>query len=375
MHKTIISAVKCNSYDAEILSDKIRESVELSGGLPEKFKPGISVLLKLNLLTAKAPELSVTTHPELARAVIRLLKDNGITDITIGDSPAGEHKWEKLWEITGMKKIAEEENVKLIRFENPKMIFVDGDNKVPVLKEFFEFGGVISLPKLKTHILTKITGAVKNSYGFVIGHTKSFFHGKHPSPQKMSSFIAHVYGQLKPDFFIMDAIQCMEGDGPNTGKTLNAGIIFAGADGVAMDACACEVFGYKWNEIKTLLTASENNYGNADSSLIEKKGDAWSTIGVIRGKHSLKADAMSKIPEKLFSIVTLAVRCRPRFDPDKCVKCGVCIKACPQKAIFESKHGFKVKSSKCVLCMCCIESCPHHAIMIRSGGLWKWLMP
>jgi uncharacterized protein (DUF362 family)/Pyruvate/2-oxoacid:ferredoxin oxidoreductase delta subunit len=368
---TTVAAVKCDSYERKLVREKVRNAINLAGGFPKKIKPGSKVLLKPNLLTAKHPDAAVTTHPEVLRAVIKELKDFGVTDITVGDSPAGRHDWNRLWEKTGIKKVAEDEEVKLIPFVNMKTIFINKHVRVPVLKELDDFDAVISLPKLKTHLLTKMTGAVKNSYGLVIGQAKSHFHGEYPSPRKMSSFIADLYSHLKPDFVIMDAIKSQEGDGPNTGKPYNSGVILAGRDGVAVDSCACIIYDYDYNDVLMLLKAVEKGYGIADHELIDKKGDAWESMEKAYCRRS-KADFLFKIPEKLFFILTMVAKCRPSFDKKKCIKCGLCAEACVQQAIIKKKKCYKVKSSKCVLCMCCIEACPYQALNLKTTKIWNY---
>ena len=49
--------------------------------------PGMKVLLKPNLLAARRPEQGVTTHPALVQAVIDWLRERGVEDITLADSP------------------------------------------------------------------------------------------------------------------------------------------------------------------------------------------------------------------------------------------------------------------------------------------------
>ena len=375
--KTKISSVECKTYEIEQLQAKIKEAIDLAGGFPAQIKPGSKILLKPNLLTATAPEAAVTTHPNIVRAVIRILKEQGITDITFGDSPAGKHSWEKLWAKTGMKKVAEEENVVLMPFENFKTICIEGIPElehVPVLKELDNFDAVISLPKLKTHLLTKVTGAVKNSYGLIIGRAKSNFHGSFPSPRKMSDFIGRLYGNLRPDFVIMDAVECMEGDGPNYGKVKHVGAVIAGKDAVAVDSCACEVYGYSYSEINILQTAIKLEYGVAGKELVERTGNAWDAIANTKAKRA-KADFLFKIPEKLFFLVTYFAKCRPVIDKKKCIRCSLCAEACSQKAITISKKKCKVQGSKCVLCMCCIEACPYHAITLDYSSFWKRFLP
>ncbi len=375
--KKQISAVRCSNYDIDELKSKIMSAIELSGGLPSHIKPGAKVLLKPNLLTAVKPETGVTTHPELVRAVIKILKSMHITDITLGDSPAGGHSWDKLWSKTGMKKVAEEENVNLIPFSEFRTICIQDQatlRKIPVLKGIDDYDAIISLPKLKTHLLTKMTGAVKNSYGLVIGAAKSNFHGKYPSPVKMSNFLAKLYGSLKPDYVIMDAIEIMEGDGPNYGTVKHLGTIVAGKDAVAIDSCMCSVYGYNYKEIDILAKAVEFGFGTAQENKIERTGDAWHIINSANAKRS-KADILFKIPEKLFIPITFFVKCRPVIDKDKCIGCGLCSEACSQNAISITGRKSKLKASKCVLCMCCIEACPYHAIELSSNSFWRKFLP
>ena len=70
-----VSIVKCSSYEPAIVESAIRETVNLLGGLNNFIKPGSSVLVKPNLLMSKPPEFGITTHPEVLRAVIHLLKE------------------------------------------------------------------------------------------------------------------------------------------------------------------------------------------------------------------------------------------------------------------------------------------------------------
>ncbi|MCF7790852.1 MAG: DUF362 domain-containing protein [Victivallales bacterium] len=368
--KTIVSALYCDNYNPATVIDKVKKAITASGGLPKKIKPGTKVLINPNLLTAKSPENAVTTHPSVIKGLIHYLKSVNITDITIGDSPAGSHDWKKLWDITGMSDLARTENVQLLAFENTKTVTIDNDLVIPVLKEIDDFDAVISVPKLKTHLLTKITGAVKNTYGMIPGKAKTHFHGTHPSPRKMSKFIAKLYDTLKPDFVLMDAVESMEGEGPNTGKPVQTGIILAGKDGVAVDAAACSVYGYKPEDILIIKEAAKAGFGIIDSDRIEKTGDAWHTIKALKAKKAFLSDVFYKIPEKLFFIVSYITSCRPKIDSKKCVKCGKCMEECSQSAIYKKNNKYKVKNKKCILCMCCIETCPFKAIKLKRSWIW-----
>lgn len=45
-------------------------------------------------------------------------------------------------------------------------------NEITVSREVLDCDILVSVPRFKTHALTLITGAVKNSYGFIVGSEK-----------------------------------------------------------------------------------------------------------------------------------------------------------------------------------------------------------
>ena len=102
----------------------MEEAVRLLGGIERFVRPGEKVLLKPNLLKDAPPEKGVDTHPEVVRAVIRLLRP--ITKhIVCGDSPSvwGEEKdVSRVYEVSGIKKVCEEEGVELVYFSKNRLV-------------------------------------------------------------------------------------------------------------------------------------------------------------------------------------------------------------------------------------------------------------
>jgi uncharacterized protein (DUF362 family)/ferredoxin len=349
----------------------VAEAVALAGGWPAAIRPGARILLKPNLLSARPPEEAVTTHPEFVRAVICELRTAGVTDLTLGDSPAGNHAWETLWRVTGMRRVADEEGVRLLPFERTRRIEIAGAGPAPLLAELDEFDAVISLPKLKTHLLTKLTAAVKNSYGLMPGAAKSGFHGQFPSPRKMALFLAEFYRHARPHFVLMDAVECMVGDGPGNGRPHPLGRIFAGVDAVAMDAVSASVYGYRPDEIPLLARCAELGLGVADPARIRRVGDGWTGLSAAALARS-RSDFLHRIPEMLFLPMTWLLTCRPWIDQGKCVRCGACQAVCSQGAVQVAAGRYRVAPRRCILCMCCLEACPHHAVELRSPGVRFW---
>ena len=85
--KPVVSVVDVKDYNFNDVLSGVTESINLLGGIEKFISPGKKVLIKPNLLSTYKPEQAITTHPEVVRAVIRILKKINC-EIFVGDGPS-----------------------------------------------------------------------------------------------------------------------------------------------------------------------------------------------------------------------------------------------------------------------------------------------
>ena len=177
----IVSVLKCDTYDYALVKDTIKKSFDNLGGINKFIKPSDKVLLKLNLLMKKHPDDAVTTHSVFAHALADVVIEAGGI-VTIADSPGGlynEAILRSVYKGCQIDTIAEKTGAKLnfdTSFEN--VSFPEGKTvkSFPIIKPILDADVVITVPKLKTHMMTFYTGAVKNMFGAVPGVYKAEYH-------------------------------------------------------------------------------------------------------------------------------------------------------------------------------------------------------
>ena len=360
-----VALVKCPSYDRDKVFDSVKRAVDLLGGVEAFVKPGAKVLVKPNLLSARLPEEAVDTHPEVVRAVVRLVKSAGATAL-VGDSPGGYGaNIEEIFDKSGMRKVAEEEGVELVKFAKSK--FVDG---IPFTRYLFDCDSIISVPKFKTHGITVLTAAIKNMYGTVTGLYKAECHSKAPREEDFAKVIAKIYSIAKPYLTILDGITAMEGDGPSAGKPRDLGLIMAGADAVAVDACLARIVGLEPFDVLVTKEASVMGLGEADPGKIEMAGDDINDL-IVKDFKLPQTAAFKLIPKSLTNAVAGLIKFKPSIDINICTRCNLCKITCPVSAIEIEKDLCRIDYKKCVRCLCCHEVCPYKAISIKRNMLTK----
>ncbi len=322
---------------------------------------GKTVLVKPNMLGPFEPEKAVTTHPDLVRAVVRkLLKDGA--KVTVGDN-CGLRGYGATLRSARVSGIFEAslgcyenlaEDVVEVRLNSK---FLD---KVVISKKVLDVDVFISLPKFKTHALTLLSGAVKNSYGILPGAEKARLHTVGYTVNKFSQLLLDVYLIRPPDFIIMDAIYGMEGNGPTSGTIREIGKIIASDDAIAVDVAMAIMAGQNPLKIPFLKEASNRGLLK-DFSKVKMLGKHESISDFKMPSTLRKSRGLWALLNK-FSWLVLAI---PGVIKKKCIKCGICAEHCPVGAIALDNFPV-VDPEKCISCYCCQELCPEGVLDVRS---------
>jgi len=364
-----VAVVRCRSYDRDLVQEAVRKALDLAGGLTNFVKPGSRVLVKPNLLMAVGPETGVDTHPEVVRAVIRLLKYLNCK-IILGDGPSvwgnQTENIDDVYRRSGMKNVAEEEGIELVVFDRKRW-----RQKFPLTTRLDEVDYLVSIPKFKTHCLTLLTGAVKNLFGLIPGRFKTELHKNYFEADKFSGILADIYEQARPAITVVDGIVAMEGDGPGTsGKLRDTGLILAGTDGVAIDSILALVMGVDPFEVPTIKEAAKRGLGVAETHHIQILGEKIE--GLIGRPFLLPSSSpATRLPRPLVELAKKFIRHYPCVERDNCVKCAACIQACPNKAMRMKNERVVIDYAKCIACFCCEEACPASAIKVKRSVLAK----
>jgi uncharacterized protein (DUF362 family)/NAD-dependent dihydropyrimidine dehydrogenase PreA subunit len=370
---TRVSLVSCQSYDPAQVEGAVKRAVDLLGGIERFVKPNESVLLKPNLLTDAPPEKGIDTHPEVVRAVIRLIRP--LTNhIVCGDSPSvwgQKNDINRVYEISGIKDVCEDEGVELVYFAHAKLV-----KGYALARWAFSCDRVINIPKFKTHGFTVLTACLKNLFGLVVGMHKMKIHFDHPRPPDLSRVIVDLYEARRPDLNIVDGIIAMEGEGPGSAGTLKPmNLIAAGSDGVALDMVLARLMNLDVLDIPTNKEAVDRGLGPETPTSIDIVGERLERFSVSEfklPKTSVMARAPS-MPPGLSRRVVSFLSLKPYFKTSKCKCCGICQKICPARAIRLKDRRMVVDRSHCILCLCCQEICPHAAIKVRKNRLLELL--
>ena len=230
------------------------------GGVQRFVKKNEKVLLKVNLLSAKAPEKAVTTHPEFVRAVAKAVREAG-AEPYIGDSPAGlfsKRILNKAYQRSGLKNLAGEEKIALNYDTGIKKIDIPKGKRLqssPICDYALNADKVIALPKLKTHSFQYLTLACKIMYGVVPGLTKAKYHAQFPRRGSFADMLLDILTIVRPQLYIMDGIVGMQGQGPGSGDPVKMDLVLASTDYVAMDISVCKILGIEPVRIPALKRA------------------------------------------------------------------------------------------------------------------------
>jgi uncharacterized protein (DUF362 family)/Pyruvate/2-oxoacid:ferredoxin oxidoreductase delta subunit len=342
----------------------VREAVDRAFELFPLAIAGRKVLLKPNVLRVSEATEAIVTHPAVLRAVVEKVETLSPASIVVGDNPGMQSYGanEESFTRTGLMEAA------LGRYQNIGLdsLQVAFDPAympaVSVSRAVMEADIIISVPKFKTHGLTVMSGALKNSYGYLPGAQKAMLHKAAGSPARFHEMLVEVFRLRVPDLFIMDAVVGMEGNGPASPDLRDIGLVLASDNGVAMDSVVAALMGCDPARLRFLQRARELGLGDFDPGAIEVIGELKPIPGF--KLPPLGGEAIIDNPH-VRQLIESRVVLRPRADPELCTGCATCVEQCPVSALTMIGAIPVVDAGICISCFCCQEMCPEKAMALQ----------
>jgi NAD-dependent dihydropyrimidine dehydrogenase PreA subunit len=228
-----------------------------------------------------------------------------------------------------------------------------------------ETAAVVSLPKLKTHFLTILTGALKNGLGLIPGLAKAEFHRLAPHPDDFAELLVDLAPALQPAFTFVDAVVGLEGDGPASGEVRPFGLVVAGANGAAVDVVLARLCGFEPEEVPTVRLSLARGLAPAEPEVVllglretDLIFDDVAAPGSLWLRH---------LPRPVLRFAGKQFVIRPVVRGEACTGCGRCVESCPVGAARMEGERATIDPAKCIQCLCCYETCADEAVYLRPS--------
>lgn len=255
-----VSVVKIDSSKEDTLKEKVIDGVKKAMELAkwkDYITEGADVSVKLNLtLDILLP--GSNTSPWVTRGVIETILDY-VGDIYLIDCDQLLFSADKAFKVSRIEPILNDyKKVSWYNLSKNKYraIDIEGSNNIKILNvpEILFDTEFITIPVMKTHFRSTISGALKNQFG-CLDDMKNNYHSFLPEILYNINFYA------KPRFAVLDATVCMEGNGPKSGSPKTLDRILASSDIVALDTVSAIFMGFDPAKIDHINYAARRNLG------------------------------------------------------------------------------------------------------------------
>ena len=378
----IVALSRCERYDVSIIKEILNKQfkdlhIDLSDYREKR------ILIKPNLVMKKAPDGAATTHPAAIEALILLLQAAECTDICLADSPGGQYtelRLRSIYKECGMEELAKRTGIKL----NYDTTFTDVSNpngsfskSFTMIRPVCESEVIFDFCKLKSHSLTRLSGAVKNLFGCIPGIQKFEMHARFSNVTDFSAMLTDLCSCVMEGrelIAVCDAIYGMEGDGPTAGEPKYIGALLSSKNPFALDVVSAWMIGAE--NVDTITKGAELGYCPSAIDQITVIGDDPAQLKPAEFKQpeGCEKKFLNNLSNILGGRLVKFFQPHPEINRKKCVGCGECARSCPVKTIelVEKKNGKKIAKIEhltCIRCYCCQELCPLKAVKIKKNPI------
>ena len=273
-YKVIIR--RCPDYnDPALIRGIISEGMEELGA-----KPFGKVLLKYNMVFAHGRfGLHAYTNPRVLEAIVDTLAVRPeVEKVILGERTGVYVPTRYHFAKAGYEFLKKKPKVEICFFDEDKLV------EVPLLKGGFHKSLRFSrtliqadyklyAPKLKHHVTTRLTCALKLNIGICDQKERLFGHDWH-----LEEKIADLYEVGHPDFVVVDAVDIGQ-QNEIFPKPLRLGAIMLGTSSVAIDSVASRILGFNPDQIEHLRIVRSRGWEPVSDDQIELNSElSWDEI-------------------------------------------------------------------------------------------------
>jgi uncharacterized protein (DUF362 family) len=206
---------------------------------------GKKALIKPNFNTADPTPGS--THTDTLRQLVKEMRERGAASVTVGES-CGPGNTKLVMEQLGIPALSKELEFDVINFDE---LPADGWKQFNPPGSHWKNGFTVAKPVLDAEYLLWTCCMKTHGFGGVHSMSLKLAVGAinknirmgvmHADNVNMRRMIAEINQPFTPQLIVMDGIDIFVDGGPMTGKRVNAGVIVAGTDRIAIDAVGLAV--------------------------------------------------------------------------------------------------------------------------------------
>jgi uncharacterized protein (DUF362 family) len=310
--------------------ESVRNLIETGGGL-SNLKSTDSVFIKPNIVfwskASSFPKFGVITTSRILEDVVAVLKDMGVSKITIGEGsvvfdPKDRSTQYDAFEKLGYRKLEKRYGVRLLN------IFEDSFEKIEVFDNvhlnfsstFLNSDFIVNLPVLKTHAQTVVSLGIKNIKGTININSRKKCHN-YDGVRDLNLMVSRLADSIPPCFTLIDGIFSNERGPGFDGKAHRSDIIIASDDVLSADLVGAKILGYSGSEVPHLVHAAKTRNRPVDMSDITIVGE---DIAPLTRFHEYtfpyNEDNSLPLPMKKMGIDGISY---PKYDLSLCTYCSL----------------------------------------------------
>jgi uncharacterized protein (DUF362 family) len=309
--------------------ESLRRVIDLCGGF-DHLPANARVFIKPNVVfwTAKTvfPAWGVVTTSRVVEDTVRLLKERGISDITIGEGtvtskPKDRETPAHAYETLGYNVLKQRYGVKVLNIlERPfEEVDLGGGVVLNMNSDALNSDFLVNLPVLKTHAQAVVSLGIKNLKGLIDIKSRKKCHGA-DQVKNLHYMIARLADKMPPSLTLVDGIFTNERGPGFDGKIHRSNILIGSSDMFSADKTGARVLGFDPKDIPHLVHAAQNNGRPIDLSDVDIAGEKIEDVAA-HHEYGFPYDEEVDLPAPMAKMGIKGLH-YPKYDLTMCTYCS-----------------------------------------------------